>query len=168
MPIESISPPDNFDFVITTFRRITSMQTYLVVFTISDFVFVEDTTVVPPQRVYARESLISAGDAELAMKVSPEILEFCEEYFGINYTFPKMDQVANFYIKIKFKIELIKVAMPQYGAVAMEHWGACSYGEPFLLYRHRVSTTFDREYIITLIMHEFVVRLLSDFVMMKI
>lgn len=47
--------------------------------------------------------------------------------------------------------------MPQYGAVAMEHWGACSYGEPFLLYRHRVSTTFDREYIITLIMHEFVV-----------
>lgn len=93
MPIEMISPPDNFDYVITTFRMVTSMQTYLVVFTISDFVFVEDSTVIPPQRVYARESLIKAGDAELAMQVSPEILKFCEDYFGIKYTFPKMDQV---------------------------------------------------------------------------
>lgn len=109
MPIESISPPDNFDIVTTTFRRITSMQTYLVVFTISDFVFVEDTTVVPPQRVYARESLISAGDAELAMKVSPEILEFCEEYFGINYTFPKMDQVENFYNKFKIILNSLRL-----------------------------------------------------------
>ena len=92
MPIESILP-DNFDYVVTTFKRTAPMQTYLVVFTISDFMFVENATVTPPQRVYARESLINAGDAELAMQVSPEMLKFCEDYFGINYTFPKMDQV---------------------------------------------------------------------------
>jgi aminopeptidase N len=94
MPIAGISQQDPDGYVLTSFGFIPSMQTYLVVFTISDFVFIENTSVIPHQRIYAKESSIIANEAELALKVSPELMEFCKEYFGMNFTFLKMDQVS--------------------------------------------------------------------------
>lgn len=94
MPVESISPGPISGYIITKFKRVPSMQTYLVAFTVSDYIYEEDTTVVPPQRVYAKPQSIHNNEAELALRVSPEIMLTCEEHFGINYTFPKMDQIA--------------------------------------------------------------------------
>lgn len=70
------------------------MQTYLLAFVISDFEYVENLTVVPIQRVYAKPSSIINGDADYALSVSPGILKKFEEYLGVNYTLPKMDQIA--------------------------------------------------------------------------
>lgn len=94
MPVESITPGPISGYVVTRFQRVPSMQTYLVAFTVSDYIFEEDATVVPPQRVYAKPQSIHNNEAELALRVSPEIMLTCEEHFGINYTFPKMDQIA--------------------------------------------------------------------------
>lgn len=94
MPVESITPGPISGYVVTRFQRVPSMQTYLVAFTVSDYIFEEDATVVPPQRVYAKPQSIRNNEAELALRVSPEIMLTCEEHFGINYTFPKMDQIA--------------------------------------------------------------------------
>lgn len=70
------------------------MQTYLLAFVVSDFEYVENSTVVPGQRVYAKPSSIINGDADYALSVSPAILQEFEEYLGVNYTLPKMDQIA--------------------------------------------------------------------------
>ena len=67
---------------------------YLLAFVISDFEYVENVDVVPLQRVYAKPSSISNGDANYALDVSPAVLREFEEYLGINYTLPKMDQIA--------------------------------------------------------------------------
>lgn len=111
MPIAGVSTEDPNGYVLTSFGFIPSMQTYLVVFTISDFVFVEDTSVRPPQRIYARETLIQNNEAELALRVSPELMKFCEEYFEMNYTFPKMDQVCSLASQ-KFEFIILKLRLP--------------------------------------------------------
>jgi aminopeptidase N len=105
-PIVSISPPDNEGYITTTFQEIPSMHTYLVAFTVSDFIFIENSTVVPPQRVYGRRQRILHGDGDFALEVSPAIMKTCEDYYGMKYTFPKMDQggreILKFYQKFKF------------------------------------------------------------------
>lgn len=93
MPIARIEDT-SWNYVITYFEDIPNMHTYLIAFTISDFHFIEDSSVVPPQRIYARQQRLDNGDGYFALDVSPPIMLQCEEYYGINYTFPKMDQVA--------------------------------------------------------------------------
>mgnify|MGYP003507295427 FL=1 len=93
MPISRVEGT-TWNYVITHFKEISDMHTYLVAFTISDFDHIEDFSVDPPQRIYARQQRLDNGDAQFALDVSPPIMRQCEEYYGINYTFPKMDQVA--------------------------------------------------------------------------
>lgn len=105
-PIFSITPPDQFGYVTTNFEEIPNMHSYLNAFTVSDFVYIENATVRPPQRVYGRRQRINNGDGNFALEVSPAIMKTCEEYYGFNYTFPKMDQVA----------------LTMFPAGAMENW----------------------------------------------
>lgn len=94
MPVASIMQGPIPGYVITTFERVPSMQTYLVAFTVSDYVYAEDASVVPPQRIYAKPESIFKQEYELALDVSPKIMLTCEKYFNLNYSFPKMDQIA--------------------------------------------------------------------------
>ncbi|KAL7021704.1 hypothetical protein ACKWTF_011988 [Chironomus riparius] len=139
MPVESLLPAPINGYVITKFQRVSSMQTYLVAFTVSDYIYEENATVVPPQRVYAKPQSIHNNEAELALRVSPEIMLTTEKHFGINYTFPKMDQIA----------------ITDFDAGAMENWGLVSYREIFLLFDPLIRTTRNKEFIITIIAHEF-------------
>lgn len=93
-PVISSLPDITPGYMITKFAEIPSMQTYLLAFLISDFNFVSNTSVVPPQRVFAKPSSISNGDANYALGVSPDVLKGFEDYLNISYTFAKMDQVA--------------------------------------------------------------------------
>lgn len=92
--ISQVADDEAPGYVITSFAELPSVQTYLLAFIVSDFTFVENATVVPPQRVWAKPSSISNGDASYALQVSPEVMKGLEEYTGINYTLPKMDQIA--------------------------------------------------------------------------
>ncbi|XP_070503360.1 aminopeptidase N-like [Chironomus tepperi] len=139
MPVESITPGPINGYVVTKFQRVSSMQTYLVAFTVSDYIYDEDATVVPPQRVYAKPQSIHNNEAELALRVSPELMLTSEKHFGINYTFPKMDQIA----------------ITDFDAGAMENWGLVSYREILLLFDPLIRTTRNKEFIITIIAHEF-------------
>lgn len=94
MPVNRTEIADADGYVTTIFNRIESVQTYLIAFTVSDFKHVENTTVIPPQRIYGKPPSIENGEGTLALKVSPEIMLGLEEYYGINYTLPKMDQIA--------------------------------------------------------------------------
>lgn len=98
MPQLSRVPEPGTNYVTTTFEELPSVQTYLVAFIIFDFTYVQDTTGRVPHRVFASPQSILDGEAALAIEVSGRILSMFEEYLGVNYTLPKMDQsvIPNF------------------------------------------------------------------------
>lgn len=94
----------------TKFARTTApTPTYLLAIIVSDFASKElanDRRFV--QRVFGRPSEIQYAD--FGLETGVKILTAFEHYFGINFTFPKMDQVA----------------IPKFGG-AMENWGLVTY-----------------------------------------
>jgi aminopeptidase N len=143
MPVVSRTPVQNTNYVITRFAQTPSMQSYLVAFTVSDFIFVEDASVIPPQRIYGRRQAISNGDGVLALEASVKLMAGFENYLQIPYSFPKMDQFA----------------CPDFVFGAMENWGLAIYVEPLLLFNKAIDRTRDEENIKTIVSHEFAVSL---------
>lgn len=107
MPVASIVAEPGTNYVLTTFDQSLSMQTYLVAFTISDFAFVAEDSAVPPQRIYGKTHSIERGEGDFALEVSLDLMPVYEDYIGIPYSFPKMDQFA----------------CPDFAFGAMENWG---------------------------------------------
>lgn len=129
-------------YVMTRFEMTPPVQTYLIAFLVSDFSFIEDrNSEGVPHRIFGIPEDIAEGFGNLALDVSRSILDGFEEYLGVNYSLPKMDQAA----------------IPDFAAGAMENWGLVTYAEPYLLFSETASTTRDREYVISTISHEFVV-----------
>lgn len=141
MNVEAIVSVPGTALVETQFAESLRMQSYLVAFTVSDFVSIDDLTVVPPQRIFGKNSSIANGDGEMALETSILQMRIMEEYTGINYTFPKMDQFA----------------CPNFAFGAMENSGLVLYREPFLLWDPILDRTRDKDNVITIVAHEFIV-----------
>lgn len=141
MPVESVVPEQGTNYVLTRFLQSVSMQSYTVAFTISDFLYLENSTVVPHQRIYAKPESILTGEAELALATSLLQMPLFENYVQIPYMLPKIDQFA----------------CPNFAFGAMENWGLAVYREPNLLFNPASDRTRDRENIVTIIAHEFAV-----------
>lgn len=141
MNVEEIVLEPGAEYMLTKFAESLRMQSYLVAFTVSDFVYTEDLTVVPPQRIFGKYESILNGDGEMALETSIRQMRIMEEYTGINYTFPKMDQFA----------------CPNFAFGAMENSGLVLYREPFLLWDPLLDRTRDKDNVITIIAHEFIV-----------
>lgn len=141
MPEVSRTPEFGSNYVVTRFDQTPSVQSYLIAFTVSNFIFVENANVVPPQRVYGKRESIINGDGDFALNISIPIMEGFEVYVDIKYMLPKMDQFA----------------CPNFAFGAMENWGLAVYREPFLLFNEAIDRTRDRENIVTIIAHEFAV-----------
>ena len=140
-PVASRISVPGTNYVVTTFEQTLSMQTYLVAFTVSDFVFIEDASAVPPQRIYAKQESIENGDGNMALDASLKLMEGYEKYLKIPYSFAKMDQFA----------------CPDFLFGGMENWGLAIYFESFLLFDENIDRTRDHENIVTIISHEFAV-----------
>ncbi len=79
--------------VTTEFEITPSMPTYLVAFHISDFPYViSETPGDIPQRIFARPTALHTTD--LAVEAGELLIDGFREYFGIEYSLPKIDQVA--------------------------------------------------------------------------
>jgi aminopeptidase N len=94
MPQVSRTVEGGTEFVVTKFAEIPSVQSYLVAFTVSDFTFVESSGEVVHQRVFGRPQSIANDEGALAIEVSGKILTGFENYLGVNFSLPKMDQAA--------------------------------------------------------------------------
>lgn len=69
------------------------MSTYLVAFHISNFTHITSSPPRPiPQRMFSRSTAI--GSTDLALESGELLLDALSEYVGINFTLPKMDQIA--------------------------------------------------------------------------
>src|SRR6516162_2769650 len=112
------------------------MSSYLNVFVAGELDFI-DSQVGPTQiRVIATK-----GKAELgryALESSAEILKYYNDYFGVPYPLPKLDQIA----------------IPGGFGGAMENWGGITYYESVLLFDPQNSSAATKQSIYEVIAHE--------------
>ena len=97
------------------------MSTYLVACVVSEFDFRQARSVVrlnnedqtasnvTEVRIWSRPDAID--QANLAVKVTPDMLEFLERYFQVPFPLPKVDLIG----------------LPDFSSGAMENWGLVTY-----------------------------------------
>lgn len=119
-------------YVWDNFSESARMSTYLVAFVVSDFEHLSEGTF----SVWARSD--SLQQAKYALEIGPRILRYFEGYFQIPFPLPKVDMIA----------------LPDFGAGAMENWGLITYRESTMLYQQGVSENRHKERVGTVVAHE--------------
>src|SRR5438552_655025 len=112
------------------------MSSYLNVFVAGELDFIESRVGPTQVRVIATK-----GKAELgryALEASAEILKYYNDYFGLPYPLPKLDQIA----------------IPGGFGGAMENWGGITYYETALLFDPKNSSAQAKQDIYEVIAHE--------------
>ena len=139
MPVESSEPDKpSKGFTEVKFEASVPMVTYLAIFVVCDFEFIETMTEVHkiPFRVYGTKK--QKDRLDYAMKIGAAISDYYETYFGIGYPLPKLDMAA----------------IPDYSSGATEHWGLITYRETNLIYDATTSSTANKERVALVIAHE--------------
>lgn len=129
------------------------MSTYLVAYTVNDFEgFLSYSPRYEPSVkfvTWARAELID--QCQYAAEIAPHIIVYYEMLFNIRYSFNKMDQIA----------------VPDFGAGAMENWGLIIYRENSLLYSEENSSQLDKQRVTNTIAHELAHQWFGNLVTMK-
>ena len=124
------------------------MSSYLNVFVAGELDFIESQVGPTQIRVIATK-----GKAELgryALEASAEILKYYNDYFGVPYPLPKLDQIA----------------IPGGFGGAMENWGGITYFESALLFDPKNSSAETKQSIYEVIAHEMAHMWFGDLVTM--
>ncbi|GMM32322.1 hypothetical protein DAMA08_050670 [Martiniozyma asiatica (nom. inval.)] len=140
MPLKSTTPIGNnktFEFVQTP-----KMSTYLVAWAIGKFEYVESTTVREyngrklPIRVYTVPGQSHTG--YFALEVAQKAVDYLSTVFDIDYPLPKLDLLA----------------VPQFGANAMENWGLVTFRATALLFDPEKSNALYKQKVTYVVSHE--------------
>src|SRR5580765_5427769 len=124
------------------------MSSYLNVFVAGELDFIESQVGPTQVRVIATK-----GKAELgryALEASAEILKYYNDYFGVPYPLPKLDQIA----------------IPGGFGGAMENWGGITYYESRLLFDPKSSSGETKQNIYEVLAHEMAHMWFGDLVTM--
>ena len=136
--------------LVTHFESTPHMSTYLLAFITGELSFLEDKTrqgVIV--RTYATKENIEF--TKFALESAVKILEFFNEYFGIDYPLPKCDLVA----------------LPDFGAGAMENWGLITFREQALLDDPANTSISGKQYVATVVAHELAHQWFGNLVTMR-
>ncbi|KAK7075936.1 hypothetical protein SK128_026115, partial [Halocaridina rubra] len=119
-----------------SFQTTVVMPTYLLAFTVSDYLSNFTTTSSGlPFGVWARSERIS--DAQYSLDKGPDVIDFFESYFQIPYAESKMDMFSTL----------------EFGG-AMENWGLIIYSERTMLWDPDTDTLQDKQYVLRVVAHE--------------
>ncbi|XP_033847513.1 aminopeptidase Ey-like [Periophthalmus magnuspinnatus] len=129
---------DGHDLTRTSFMATEVMSSYLLAFVVCEFAYIRNVDTGVLIRIWARQKAINEGQGDYALEKTGPILSFFEDYYNISYPLNKSDQIA----------------LPDFGAGAMENWGLITYRETALLYNSNVSSNGDKEWVATVIAHE--------------
>src|SRR5947207_2623955 len=124
------------------------MSSYLNVFVAGELDFIQSQVGPTQIRVIATK-----GKAELsryALEASAEILKYYNDYFGVPYPLPKLDQIA----------------LPGGFGGAMENWGGITYFESTLLFDPKNSSVDTKQHIYEVLAHEMAHMWFGDLVTM--
>ncbi|KAM5291545.1 aminopeptidase N [Glossophaga mutica] len=127
----------------TEFHTTPVMSTYLLAYIVSEFTSVERMEKMAPNRdvqirIWARPSATEAGHSDYALNVTGPILKFFANHYATPYPLEKSDQIG----------------LPDFNAGAMENWGLVTYRENSLLFDPQVSSSSNKERVVTVIAHE--------------
>jgi len=137
-------------FLWTSFEETPKMASYLFAIVVSDFEFIEGHTKRGTRfRIWSRKEAIN--ETQYALSAGVEVLEFYEEYYGIQFPLQKQDMMA----------------FPDFAAGAMENWGLVTYRERALLYNPVVYSLLNKQYIATVVAHELAHQWFGNLVTMK-
>ncbi|XP_010639811.1 glutamyl aminopeptidase [Fukomys damarensis] len=138
MPVAKKEPVDG-TWTRTTFEKSVPMSTYLVCFAVHQFTSIQKiSNSGKPLTIYVQPE--QKHTAEYAANVTKIVFDYFEEYFGMNYSLPKLD----------------KIAIPDFGTGAMENWGLITYRETNLLYDPKESASSNQQRVAAVIAHELV------------
>ena len=124
------------------------MSSYLNVFVAGELDFIESRSGPTQLRV-----ITTKGKAEMgryALEASAQILQYYNDYFGVAYPLPKLDQIA----------------LPGGFGGAMENWGGITYYESKLLFDPKSSSTETKQDIYEVLAHEMAHQWFGDLVTM--
>lgn len=79
-----------------TFHRTEYMSTYLICIAVSDFEMEEASPGLyrKPVRVWGPPPYMRIGAGSYSPDITAKLLTALEDYYQVNYTFPKMDKIA--------------------------------------------------------------------------
>uniref|UniRef100_A0A2K6GBQ7 Aminopeptidase n=1 Tax=Propithecus coquereli TaxID=379532 RepID=A0A2K6GBQ7_PROCO len=138
MPVAKEEPEDD-TWQRTTFEKSVPMSTYLVCFAVHQFQSVERTSNSgKPLTIYVQQE--QKHTAEYAANITKIVFDYFEEYFAMDYSLPKLDQIA----------------IPDFGTGAMENWGLITYRETNLLYDPEESASSNQQRVASVVAHELV------------
>src|SRR5438128_3267791 len=149
MPIESerkISVPEGSKEV--RFQQTPPMSSYLSVFVTGELDAIETKAAGTQIRVIATKGKAESG--RYALESTAQILQYYNDYFGVRYPLPKLDQIA----------------IPGGFGGAMENWGGITYYESALLFDPKKSSAATRQRIYEVIAHETAHQWFGDLVTM--
>ena len=124
------------------------MSSYLNVFVAGELDLIESR--IGPTQIRV---IVTKGKAELgryALEVTAQILQYYNEYFGVPYPLPKLDQIA----------------LPGGFGGAMENWGGITYFESALLFDPKNSSAETKQNIYEVLAHEMAHQWFGDLVTM--
>jgi aminopeptidase N len=146
MPIEKETKIGNTKEV--RFAMSPSMASYLNVFVAGELDLIETKAAGTQIRVIATKGKAASG--RYALESTAQILEYYNDYFGVPYPLPKLDQIA----------------IPGGFGGAMENWGGITYYESALLFEPQKSSATTRQRIYEVIAHETAHQWFGDLVTM--
>src|SRR5213592_3709252 len=130
------------------FQPTPSMSSYLNVFCAGEFDAIESEVDGVKLRITTTKG--KAESARYALEATARILHYYNEYFGIPYPLPKLDQLA----------------IPGGFGGAMENWGGIAYYETALLFDPADSSAATKQTVYEVISHEFAHQWFGDLVTM--
>ncbi len=124
------------------------MSTYLNIFVAGELDFIESQVGPTQIRVIATKGKAEMG--RYALEASEQILKYYNDYFGVPYPLPKLDQIA----------------IPGGFGGAMENWGGITYYESVLLFDPKSSSAETKQNIYEVVAHEMAHMWFGDLVTM--
>jgi aminopeptidase N len=124
------------DQKIVIFGRTPPMASYLVALVCGKLEWLEDQVGGIRIRVLTTPGKKEFG--EFALENTKKLLEYYNDYFGVAYPLPKLDQIA----------------LPVNSGGTMENWGAITYDENLLLFDPANSSSATQEQAFTVLAHE--------------
>jgi aminopeptidase N len=120
---------------LVRFECTPKMSTYLLFFGVGEFEFIED-----PGEVLVRAATMPGLTqyAHFGLEFGRKALNYCEDYFGVDYPLSKLDLLA----------------IPDFAFGAMENWGAMTFRENLLLHFPDITSQAGEERICEVIAHE--------------
>ncbi len=146
MPVRNETFDDGHRKTVS-FERTPKMSTYLLYLGVGDFEYIEDKLDDTVIRVITTPGKKEQG--RFALEMAKNAISYFQEYTGIRYPLPKLDLIA----------------IPDFGAGAMENWGAITFRENLLLADDKTSVK-RRQRMAEVIYHEIAHQWYGDWVTM--